>query len=316
MTNALPPERLQELAAGYVLGDLSSEEAECFQAYLQQDPQLAVEVARLYEVLGVMPYGLPNAPPPPRLRNNILAAATSEPPAENPIAAEPSEDPARPEPKIAPFPESPRCFRRRWGGWQVWTSGIAAVAAVALAADNFRLRQNLQDAEVELAWERADFGALVMPSEAVLANNWDGLEQLADDHMDAMSRKQGPMDFNSSDLAAIIDRFDRQFEFDDTTPTIARRDVRLMGGSLCEFGKIPGLRYTYTTDDNHTISFYQIDTRTDRLSLPKTGSGKLYISQPGKPRIVLWADNTYIYAIVAELPPEELKDLSYNVVMQ
>ncbi|WP_159789632.1 hypothetical protein [Sodalinema gerasimenkoae] len=71
----LSPEEFQELAAGYVLGDLSSEERQVFQAQLQHHPELAEEVRLLQDVLGAIPYGLPETPPPPGLREAILAAA-------------------------------------------------------------------------------------------------------------------------------------------------------------------------------------------------------------------------------------------------
>ncbi|MBP0000075.1 MAG: hypothetical protein J7641_13940 [Cyanobacteria bacterium SID2] len=308
MTDTLPPERLEELAAGYVLGDLSSEEAEEFQTWLQRDPQLTLEVDRLYEVLGVMPYGLPPTPPPPNLRDRILEAAVTD------EAALQTDDSSVVEFTPRRVGALTKRHRRRLP-WKPIASSIAALVVVAFAVDNWRLRRDLIQVR-EQTTEQFDFGSIEMPPEAVLANQWDGLEKIVDDHLSAMTRDEGPMDFNSSELSDIIERFDRQFNFAQANPTIDRRGVTLMGGTLCEFGKIPGLRYTYMTDDGNTISFYQIDTRTEKLSLPKTGSGKLYISQPGKPRVVLWSDDTYIYAMVAELPPDQLKALSYDVVMQ
>ena len=66
---------LQELAAGYVLGNLSSAEAEQFATLLAANPELAAEVAALQEALALMPYGLEPAAAKPELRSQILTAA-------------------------------------------------------------------------------------------------------------------------------------------------------------------------------------------------------------------------------------------------
>lgn len=309
MTRDLTPEHLQELAAGYVLGDLSSDEAVLFQEQLRQRRDLVEEVERLQAVLGAIPYGLPEIDPPPPLRDRLLSAVERD--LSTGKLGEP--DSIGDRGSVVPLTTRRIASRRRW---QTAVSGIAAVAAIALFADNLRLRQDLQILEARQSWQDSEFATMVVPSETVLANQWDGLDRLVDDHTSAMSRPQGPMDYNASDVVAIVERFDRQFAFPDRTPVIASRSVKLMGGSLCAFGKIYGLRYTYHTDDGSTLSFYQIDTRQETLSIPETGSGKLYVSQPGKPQIVLWSDDRYVYAIVAELPGDRLKTLSTEVIMQ
>ena len=61
MPRPLSPQEIQELIAGYVLGDLSSAEAEEFRSLLLQLPELQAEVTSLQEVLAMMPYGLDEA---------------------------------------------------------------------------------------------------------------------------------------------------------------------------------------------------------------------------------------------------------------
>ncbi len=296
----LSPERLQELAAGYVLGDLSSEERQLFKTQLQLHPELAEDVRHLQDVLGAMPYGLPETPPPAGLRDRILVAATTEM----------SDDSVPQQGAVVPFKRPSQGFH-----WQRWASGVAAVLAAALLLDNLRLRDQLNYTQAQLQGQEYS-EMLVAPLDAVLVSQWDGLNEITEDHLKALTRSEGPMDYNADDLTSIIERFDSQFAFSETNPVIQKQGIQLMGGTLCVFGKIYGMRYTYTTETGQTLSFYQIDTREENLALPDLGTGKVYVSQPGKPRMVLWAEDDYVYAIVAELPADDLRSLSANIVRQ
>jgi anti-sigma-K factor RskA len=126
MTYSSPPENWQELMAGYALGDLSSEEAETLQRWLNEHPELKDEVTQFQEVLALMPYALPDPEPPPQLRETILSQAVAE---------------NRP---VGIFAE-PRSRRRTRINWAVLAGTIAAVALVAIGVDNYRLRQAAQE---------------------------------------------------------------------------------------------------------------------------------------------------------------------------
>ncbi|MBD1928064.1 anti-sigma factor [Trichocoleus sp. FACHB-90] len=119
MTEPLNPEHLEELMTGYVLGDLSPEEALKFQRLLAENPQLATEVSSLQEALEVLPYALPEVTPPPHLRTAILEAANSS---LTPISI----------PKRFSLP------------WSKIAAGAAALLALALGLDNYNLRQQLK----------------------------------------------------------------------------------------------------------------------------------------------------------------------------
>lgn len=125
---SLPPESLEELTAGYVLGDLSSEEAEEFGRLLIEDPSLAIEVNRLQEVLGLIPYALPEVEPSPRLRSAILEAA--------PAAGERNQTPKR------------SLLQSRIVG------GVAALLALALGLENYRSRQDLTTTQARVAEQK------------------------------------------------------------------------------------------------------------------------------------------------------------------
>lgn len=73
------PERLEELMAGYVIGDLEPGEIVEFQLLLATRPDLLAEVNRLQEALALLPYALPELSPSPSLRLAVLQAiSTSE----------------------------------------------------------------------------------------------------------------------------------------------------------------------------------------------------------------------------------------------
>lgn len=113
-------EHLEELIAGYVLGNLCSEEAEEFRKLLIQKPQLITEINQLQEVLGLLPYALPKVAPPPHLRSAIVEAVN------------------------IPF-EANLARKQFMPAWTKIVGGVAAVFALTLGFDNYRLRQELSD---------------------------------------------------------------------------------------------------------------------------------------------------------------------------
>ncbi len=77
MTKPEHPHSIEEqLAAGFVMGNLAPEEALEFQQLLVENPDLAVEVDRLQEVLDQVLYGLNEVEPPQHLQQAILTAAS------------------------------------------------------------------------------------------------------------------------------------------------------------------------------------------------------------------------------------------------
>lgn len=59
MSEPLSSQELEELMAGYVLGNLTPEEAEKLRQLITEHPQLDTEVNRLQELLELMPHALP-----------------------------------------------------------------------------------------------------------------------------------------------------------------------------------------------------------------------------------------------------------------
>lgn len=129
MTESTPSEHIQELLAGYVLGDLSPEEAEELKQLLDRDPTIADEVNQLQEVLAAIPYNLPEAMPSPRLRSATLKAVV-----------EISESPASESQKRKLLP--------------LVSTVIAALLALVFGFNNYHLRQQLALNEAEIAQQK------------------------------------------------------------------------------------------------------------------------------------------------------------------
>ncbi len=145
MTESFSPE-MQELLAGYVLGNLSSTEAEQFSQLLANNPALAAEVAQLQKILEVMPYGLPEVAPPENLREHILAIADSEIPSNLPISAH-----SHPRSKVL-FP------------WSRLVAAAAACLALAIGIDNYRIRQQVANLEAQVARQKDVIAMLQQPN--------------------------------------------------------------------------------------------------------------------------------------------------------
>jgi anti-sigma-K factor RskA len=114
-----------ELAAGYVLGELSREDAATFERRLAGDPDLAEEVRRLRATLGLLPFATVTEPPA-HLRARVLAAGAAD----------------------VPAPATTRAPRRVV--WSRFAAAAAAVLALAFGFDAYRVRRELS-LERELA---------------------------------------------------------------------------------------------------------------------------------------------------------------------
>ena len=156
MNDRLPEqsEQLDELLAGYVLGDLSPEEAETLRQRLEANPNLATEVQHLQQVLAAIPYALPEAPPPDRLRDKLL----------NSIAAPVAIAPTRRRRQIPIF----------WG----IAAGVAALVVGAIGLDNFRLRQQVSGLQAQVGKQQDVIAMLQQPKTRLVSLK--GMDRAAD----------------------------------------------------------------------------------------------------------------------------------------
>jgi anti-sigma-K factor RskA len=122
-------DKLDELMAGYVLGDLSPEEAEDLQQLLERQPEKIQDLDSLKATLGMMPYALPPMNPSPKVWTAI---------------AESIEGDRQFKPIQKPFSRI---------GYPVMGS-IAALLLMLLGWNNYQLRQNLITAQTEVAYQK------------------------------------------------------------------------------------------------------------------------------------------------------------------
>jgi anti-sigma-K factor RskA len=126
-----PNESWNELLAGYVLGDLTPEEAARVKQYLDAHPELLSEVKALQATLSLLPLALPETSLSPSLRSDLVQAAES-------MVAKVSE---------RDFSSS----RKSWKRSMVPLGWIAAVLlSIGLAYDNFCIRGELSVAQATL----------------------------------------------------------------------------------------------------------------------------------------------------------------------
>ncbi len=121
-----------DLVAGFILDDLSHEEADRLNQAIAQSPAIASEIESFREAFALLPYDMPLLEPSARLKDKIISAALQS-------AAVPHPDP--PPANVVPFAPS----RRNWKQWipAIGTS-IAAGAVIALGLNQVQLSRQVQ----------------------------------------------------------------------------------------------------------------------------------------------------------------------------
>ena len=141
-----------ELAPLYALDMLNDDDRRWVEAQAIKYPELAAELAEHQLTVNALPYALPSAPIAADLKERLFQRLAQEPPAavetpspsplSVPALSERSHLEALPAAAV-PAPVRVRSYRRTVIWFQT-AGAIAALAAIALLADNFRLRQTLQ----------------------------------------------------------------------------------------------------------------------------------------------------------------------------
>lgn len=134
---------LEEILAGYVLGNLDEVEIIWLNEQLIANPQLNQQVSQLESTLNLMPYGLPEDVPDNNLRDRILAQTKSKP-----ISS-----------------------KRHWS--QI-VFAVTAVGTLLLGVNNFGLRKQITAKEELLQQQQKVISLLRQPNNQVVtlkANN-------------------------------------------------------------------------------------------------------------------------------------------------
>ena len=107
-------DRLEEILAGYVLGDLDEAEMAWLNQQLIANPQLQEQIDELTTTLNLMPYGLPQTVPSDNLENSVLTQAQKQSSSSRPAF--------------------------KWG-WII--SGVTILSTLFLGWQNYSLKQQL-----------------------------------------------------------------------------------------------------------------------------------------------------------------------------
>jgi|GEM_PF-940759 len=144
MNKSFDSEYIKNLAAGFVVDDLTPEEAEEFRLLLDEHPELVGEIEDLQEVLRQVLDGFTSVEPPANLLPKILAQA-------NAVTSQATVN------NIQIKENNQKILGRLPRKLAIITSSIAALLVAILGIDNFRLRQNLGLLNTENQRLRQDF---------------------------------------------------------------------------------------------------------------------------------------------------------------
>ncbi|MEL6137861.1 MAG: hypothetical protein AAFQ61_05125 [Cyanobacteria bacterium J06626_23] len=276
-------DELQVLAAGYVLGDLSSAEMAEFQAQLSTNPQLVQAVTDLQETLSLLPYGLQQQQPDPRVRSQLLQAAQP----------------------VMPVPHRPRI---RIGAL------VATLVAIALGGCSLGLWLRVIDLEIRLASAQrllamdstepkaAPPMLTISPPEAVMSQQWSGLAALIDDHRKAQGLPSTQALPGAGDLQIA--------PLPEAMPTLDLPQAELVSSSNCQFDNAQGFRTTYRLRTEGLVSVYRIDLSGDHF--PELTNAYVTLNYQGI-NLVFWKEANYLYALTASMPLSNLQTLAQSL---
>ncbi|MGB3692797.1 MAG: anti-sigma factor [Spirulinaceae cyanobacterium] len=138
-------DNLEELLAGYVLGDLDEAECTWLKQQLANNPELLEQIEQLQETLALVPYGLPSQTPSPELRELILATAQRQ-----------------------QF-SSKAGFSFTLQGWGWLVAAFATLGAICLGIDDYYLRQQLAFNQEKLQQQKELITLLRQPNNSLVA---------------------------------------------------------------------------------------------------------------------------------------------------
>jgi anti-sigma-K factor RskA len=157
--NSPPPtDHWPELFAGYVLGDLSSEDMITVQRYLETNPEAIAEIEQLQTTLALLPLGLKDIPVPSELKASILSEVDRRQSASLDLHSG-QNNVQNIDSVIAPRIEKPTGFSPDRSiqqpklsiSWGAITTGIATILALGLGIQSHGLQQEMASTRREIA---------------------------------------------------------------------------------------------------------------------------------------------------------------------
>jgi anti-sigma-K factor RskA len=152
------PHEWEELVAGYVLADLTSEEVIEIHRIILEHPEIVTKIDHFQEALAMLPLGLNETYPSPNLRDRIAAKAipiTVDNLLKDPVDTAESSLSDR----LAATNRLPQ-HKNLWKLATIGLSSIGAIALIALGFDNYQMRQQIATDQVELQKHRQTIAML------------------------------------------------------------------------------------------------------------------------------------------------------------
>lgn len=153
MTNNPRSHNLEEILAGYVLGDLDEVELLWLQEQIATQPELQEQLVQLEHTLNLLPYSLPEDLPQSDLRQQILAKVESE----SSIEASP---------KSESFVSQSRSLKPQYS-WII--AAITLISTFVLGVNNWGLRQRIALSENQVQQQQELIALLRQPNNRLVA---------------------------------------------------------------------------------------------------------------------------------------------------
>ncbi|PMB40258.1 hypothetical protein CEN41_19860 [Fischerella thermalis CCMEE 5330] len=176
MNKSFDPEHIKNLAAGFVVDDLTPEEAKEFQMLLDDHPELIAEIDDLQEVLRQVLDGFTEVEAPAHLLPKILEQAEN-------------------------LTTQTTVVRQTPLRWRRIVGSIAALFVVVLGVDYYRLRQNLSIVTAENQRLRQDF-AQIQAVKSLLQNSQTRLYTF--ESVSSTSNSSGSIVINPEQQKAVM----------------------------------------------------------------------------------------------------------------
>ena len=143
------PHEWEELLAGYVLGDLTTEEVAQMQTIISANPEIVTEIDRLQETLALLPLSLAETYPSKDLRDRIAAVAISE---KVELSDEANKVDKVFNQDLKQQTRSPQrsLSDRFWKVAAISLGSLGAIISLTLGFDNYQMRQQIANSQIEL----------------------------------------------------------------------------------------------------------------------------------------------------------------------
>ena len=156
----------------------------------------------------------------------------------------------------------------------------------------------------------------IKTSPKLLQANWNGISLVLDDHLRAQRKGAGAVEIEANNHPELFQKLqESDFSLPQPTPSLALKDLAFLGGSICKFDKTKGVRIMYENLSRQPVSFYQLK-RASTPDFPLAISEQLMIQNSKGPNLILWGNETYLFAIVADMDLTHLEDLAGNLELQ